>query len=121
MLADYLQGGKAQPNFMYPSAVDNFKRQFAQLESSGGRGGVPMGIGQVSAKRQINPQNQNLSVSQEDDSVIFRMACPLLDRTSKISVVHHKRAWSSAYLSLRVLGGAQLGLIAAKPNMGPLD
>lgn len=49
MLADYLQGGKAQPNFMYPSAVDNFKRQFAQLESSGGRGGVAVGgIGQVS-------------------------------------------------------------------------
>ena len=48
MLADYLQGGKAQPNFMYPSAVDNFKRQFAQLESSGGRGGVAVGgIGQV--------------------------------------------------------------------------
>ena len=48
MLADYLQGGKAQPNFMYPSAVDNFKRQFAQLESSGGRGSVAVGgIGQV--------------------------------------------------------------------------
>jgi len=48
MLADYLQGGKAQPNFMYPSAVDNFKRQFAQLESSGGRDGVAMGgLGQV--------------------------------------------------------------------------
>lgn len=54
MLADYLQGGKAQPNFMYPSAVDNFKRQFAQLESSGGRGGVSVGgIGQVNKPAEV--------------------------------------------------------------------
>ena len=47
MLADFLAGGRQQPSFMYPSAVDNFKRQFAQLES-GGRTGVGMGnLGQV--------------------------------------------------------------------------
>lgn len=46
MLAEYLQGGRSQPNFMYPSAVDNFKRQFAQLESS--YRGMGMGnLGQV--------------------------------------------------------------------------
>ncbi|KAL6774162.1 hypothetical protein ACKKBG_A23985 [Auxenochlorella protothecoides x Auxenochlorella symbiontica] len=37
MLADYMAGGRRQPNFVYPSAVDNFKRQFAHLEA-GGRG-----------------------------------------------------------------------------------
>lgn len=37
MLADYLAGGTRQPNFVYPSAVENFKRQFAHLEA-GGRG-----------------------------------------------------------------------------------
>ena len=48
MLADYLQGGRAQPSFMYPSAVDNFKRQFAQLESSGPQRGMGMGnLGQA--------------------------------------------------------------------------
>ena len=35
MLADYLAGGPRQPNFVYPSAVDNFKRQFAHLEAGG--------------------------------------------------------------------------------------
>ena len=37
MLADFLAGGHRQPNFVYPSAVDAFKRQFAHLEA-GGRG-----------------------------------------------------------------------------------
>lgn len=35
MLADYLAGGSRQSNFVYPSAVENFKRQFAHLESGG--------------------------------------------------------------------------------------
>lgn len=47
MLVEYLQGGRLQPNFMYPSAVDNFKRQFAQLESSGQRGMGMANLGQV--------------------------------------------------------------------------
>ena len=38
MLHDYLQGGRNnQANFMYPSAVDNFRRQFAHLEGSNGQ------------------------------------------------------------------------------------
>ena len=35
-----------QPNFVYPSAVDNFKRQFAHLEA-GGRGQANPNLGQV--------------------------------------------------------------------------
>ncbi|CAK0762678.1 Mitogen-activated protein kinase 17 [Coccomyxa viridis] len=35
MLAEYLAGNRQQGNFMYPSAVDNFKRQFAHLEGGG--------------------------------------------------------------------------------------
>ena len=38
MLADYLSGNRQQPSFMYPSAVDNFKRQFAHLEGGGAYG-----------------------------------------------------------------------------------
>ncbi|KAK9809717.1 hypothetical protein WJX73_009189 [Symbiochloris irregularis] len=35
MLTEYLSGGRnSQSNFMYPSAVDNFRRQFAHLESA---------------------------------------------------------------------------------------
>jgi len=45
MLADYLSGNRQQPSFMYPSAVDNFKRQFAHLEGGGAYGGAAAGMG----------------------------------------------------------------------------
>jgi len=35
VLQDYLSGGRL-PTFLYPSAVDNFKRQFMHLEGGGG-------------------------------------------------------------------------------------
>ena len=47
MLADYLAGGR-QTNFMYPSAVDSFRRQFAHLE--GGNTGRQAGLGQVGSR-----------------------------------------------------------------------
>lgn len=34
VLQDYLSGGRL-PTFLYPSAVDNFKRQFHHLEGGG--------------------------------------------------------------------------------------
>lgn len=34
VLQDYLSGGRL-PSFLYPSAVDNFKRQFIHLEGGG--------------------------------------------------------------------------------------
>ncbi len=34
VLQDYLSGGRL-PTFLYPSAVDNFKRQFMHLEGGG--------------------------------------------------------------------------------------
>eukprot|EP00884_Botryococcus_braunii_P011526 jgi/Botrbrau1/20374/Bobra.0006s0037.1 len=40
VLADYLQGPKQQPTFMYPSALDNFKKQWAHLEGGGTRSGI---------------------------------------------------------------------------------
>ncbi|PSC71749.1 Mitogen-activated kinase 17 [Micractinium conductrix] len=48
MLADFLAGGHRQPNFVYPSAVDNFKRQFAHLEA-GGRGQANPNLGQATS------------------------------------------------------------------------
>lgn len=46
MLAEYLTGGP-RPNFVYPSAVDTFKRQFAHLEA-GGQGHYS-GLGQATS------------------------------------------------------------------------
>ena len=40
MLADYVSN-KQQTSFVYPSAVDNFKRQFAHLEGGGVPGRMP--------------------------------------------------------------------------------
>lgn len=44
VLQDYLSGGRL-PTFLYPSAVDNFKRQFIHLEGGGEQrgAGVPGG------------------------------------------------------------------------------
>uniref|UniRef100_A0ACD5W026 Uncharacterized protein n=1 Tax=Avena sativa TaxID=4498 RepID=A0ACD5W026_AVESA len=39
LLKDYMNGTE-KPNFLYPSAVDNFRRQFANLEENGGKGGA---------------------------------------------------------------------------------
>ncbi|KAI5020348.1 hypothetical protein ZWY2020_045236 [Hordeum vulgare] len=40
LLKDYTNGSE-KTNFLYPSAVDNFRRQFANLEEDGGKGGAP--------------------------------------------------------------------------------
>jgi hypothetical protein len=37
VLQDYLSGGRL-PTFQYPSAIDNFKRQFMHLEGGGEEG-----------------------------------------------------------------------------------
>ncbi|KAL6848927.1 hypothetical protein ACP4OV_021510 [Aristida adscensionis] len=39
LLKDYMSGSE-KTSFLYPSAVDNFRRQFASLEENGGRNGT---------------------------------------------------------------------------------
>ncbi|TVT98705.1 hypothetical protein EJB05_55976, partial [Eragrostis curvula] len=39
LLKDYINGTE-KTNFLYPSAVDNFRRQFANLEENGGKSGA---------------------------------------------------------------------------------
>jgi hypothetical protein len=52
--------GEAPANFMFPSAVDNFRRQFAYLES----GGQPMAAGASGAGRELRRQAQSLPREQ---------------------------------------------------------
>lgn len=63
MLTEYLSGGRnSQSNFMYPSAVDNFRRQFAHLES--GQNGQNV--------RRQGQQNLGQVNSFEQTAVIWR-------------------------------------------------
>ncbi|KAG8055949.1 hypothetical protein GUJ93_ZPchr0001g32902 [Zizania palustris] len=52
LLKDYMNGTE-KTNFLYPSAVDNFRRQFANLEENGGKNGddVPSDRKHVSLPR----------------------------------------------------------------------
>ena len=52
--------GEAPSSFMFPSAVDNFRRQFAYLES----GGQPMAAGASGAGRELRRQAQSLPREQ---------------------------------------------------------
>ena len=54
MLADFLAGNRQQPSFLYPSAVDNFKRSFAHLEG----GQLPPGAGGECLHRRVCPELQ---------------------------------------------------------------
>eukprot|EP00252_Welwitschia_mirabilis_P016149 TRINITY_DN3567_c0_g2_i2.p1 TRINITY_DN3567_c0_g2~~TRINITY_DN3567_c0_g2_i2.p1 ORF type:complete len:549 (-),score=124.28 TRINITY_DN3567_c0_g2_i2:297-1943(-) len=48
MLKEYLEGADST-NFMYPSAVDQFKKQFAYLEEHYGKGGIVAPLGRQHA------------------------------------------------------------------------
>lgn len=49
VLADFLAGPRAQPNFYYPSAIDKFKRQFADLEAGGAGPNGGRNLGQATS------------------------------------------------------------------------
>ncbi len=57
---EYL-AGEAPSRFIYPSAVDNFKRQFAYLEAGGAAGSAAGGAG---ASRELRRQAQSLPREQ---------------------------------------------------------
>jgi serine/threonine protein kinase len=56
LLKDYMNGTE-KTNFLYPSALDNFRRQFANLEENGGKNGdaVPSDRKHVSLPRWLKP------------------------------------------------------------------
>uniref|UniRef100_A0A0E0FQM5 mitogen-activated protein kinase n=1 Tax=Oryza nivara TaxID=4536 RepID=A0A0E0FQM5_ORYNI len=89
LLKDYMNGTE-KTNFLYPSALDNFRRQFANLEENGGKNGdaVPSDRKHVSLPRTttvhsapIPPkdhQNITSQVPQRIPGRTGRGACPVI-------------------------------------------
>ena len=75
--------GEAPANFMFPSAVDNFRRQFAYLES----GGQPMASGASGAGRELRRQAQSLPREQ-----MVRPNFTLVGSLTKLRFVTHRRS-----------------------------
>ncbi|GLJ31660.1 hypothetical protein SUGI_0636140 [Cryptomeria japonica] len=76
MLKEFLQGGDST-NFMYPSAVDQFKKQFAYLEEHYGKGGVVIPL-----------ERQHASLPRP--CILYsKNAAPLPDQTYSCSSMDH--------------------------------
>ncbi|KAK2662145.1 hypothetical protein Ddye_000719 [Dipteronia dyeriana] len=74
LLKDYMNGTE-RTNFLYPSAVDQFRKQFANLEENGGKSGpvIPPERKHVSLPRSttvhsntVPPKEQNIGASLRD-------------------------------------------------------
>ncbi|XXG67759.1 hypothetical protein AAC387_Pa06g1025 [Persea americana] len=66
LLKDYLNGTE-RTNFLYPSAVDQFRKQFAHLEENGGKSGpvIPMERKHVSLPRSTVVHSNTIPIKEQ--------------------------------------------------------
>ncbi|XVF60780.1 hypothetical protein PTKIN_Ptkin08bG0076000 [Pterospermum kingtungense] len=98
LLKDYMSGSE-RTNFLYPSAVDQFRKQFAHLEENGGKSGpvIPLERKHVSLPRStivhsntVAPKDQP-SISSLKDRQIAEEAYSKSSRETETVPVHESR------------------------------
>ncbi|KAH9298666.1 hypothetical protein KI387_030348 [Taxus chinensis] len=117
MLKEYLCGAN-NANFMYPSAVDMFKRQFAHLEEHYGKGenGTPLGRQHASLPRERVIEFREDTSKQESEKQQDRGNAAL----SKGSLQSPPRVQGTSSEPLKVIGsGVSLGSDANKAIPNP--
>ncbi|KAI4308084.1 hypothetical protein L6164_031196 [Bauhinia variegata] len=85
LLKDYMNGTE-RTNFLYPSAVDHFRKQFAHLEENGGKNGpvIPLDRKHVSLPRST-VVHSNMVPPKEQSNIISSKSRPKAEEYNKSS------------------------------------
>lgn len=73
LLKDYMNGTE-RTNFLYPSAVDQFRKQFAHLEENGGKSGpvIPLERKHVSLPRSTIVHSNNVPAKEQQNHALYK-------------------------------------------------
>ncbi|KAF3794770.1 Mitogen-activated protein kinase 10 [Nymphaea thermarum] len=129
LLKDYMNGTE-RTTFLYPSAVDQFKRQFAHLEENGGKSGpvIPLERKHVSLPRSTIVHSASIAPKEQVPVSSYRDRC--VDNQDAASKVSAEAARMSAVFSrtsqapqriTQAKPGKVVGPVVPYENGGPKD